>query len=188
VLSPRFEGAPSSDRVVTFWDLIQAVAVRSLRFDPKAKKISLGHIRSVVAECEKRGIRYPLAADHTLYVFGSRLVLKTSEGVYIGADGVDRDQMYAGQIVEPFLREISFDGERMAESWKPLESSRYQVLLDPMMRFGLPRVSPGNILVESLTQAVASEGGISEAARAFETLEEAVLLALKYQELLSSAA
>ena len=54
-LKPRFDST-AEDRVVTFWDLIQALAVRRVRTSPMGKRISLQHIRDVVGECEGMGI------------------------------------------------------------------------------------------------------------------------------------
>lgn len=185
VLTPRF----GDSRVVSFWDLIQAVSVRQLRQNPKASRITLQHIRSIVDECVAMGITYPLARNHTLYVFGNRLILRTDDGQFVGLKkGEDKGQFYEGKIIQPFLTEIKFDDSRLARVWTPLRSQKYRIDLDSERRFGLPVVQPGAILVSSLVDAVESEGSIEAAAEAYETGVEAVTLALKYQDYLAPAA
>ena len=188
VVVSRIESEPEN-RVVAFWDLIQAVTIRNLRQDPKAAKLSLQHIRDVVKECQDRGLTFPFARRHSLYVFSNRLILRVEDGDYIGlAKGVDKNQLYHSQIIEPFLHELVWDQNKMAKVWTPLNFSKYRIDLNSERRFGLPIVEPGGILAESLADAAQSEGSIAAAAEAFETEEEAVTLALKYREYLSPAA
>jgi uncharacterized protein (DUF433 family) len=186
VIRPRLN---SSDRIVTFSDLMQAVAVRTLRQNPKGSKVPLQQIREVVEQCEKKGVTSPLARQHTLYVFGGRLILRTASDDYIGlASGVDKGQLYQGKIIEPFLEEVRFGSDSIVDQWSPLSSKKYRISLDANRRFGLPIVEPGGVLVNALVEAVASEGSIKAASEAFEVDEEAVQLAWKYQEYLSQAA
>ena len=186
-LRPRIQPA-NGERLVTFWDLIQAVAVRNLRKSPKTSRISLQLIRTVVRECEEKGYEFPLAREHRLYWFSNRLILKTDDDQYIGLKpGTDLNQLYNGIIIEPFLKEVQFI-DKLAHTWTPLESAHFSVNLNADRRFGMPIIEPGGILVSALTDAVESEGSIEAAADAFEIETEAVLLALKYHEYLASAA
>jgi uncharacterized protein (DUF433 family) len=185
----RRQLADSERRVITFWDLIQANAVRTLRMHPKGKRLTLQHIRRVVKECEEKELWYPLARKHILYVFGGRLILRTADGEYVGLDPkIDRDQLYHARIVEPFLEELSFNEDGMATSWTPLTSPNFRVSLDADRRFGMPAIEPGGILVSALVSAAHAEGSIEEAADSFETKPEAVVLAMKYEEYISPAA
>jgi uncharacterized protein (DUF433 family) len=192
-LRPRFapEGGEYEDRVVTFWDLIQAVAVRTLRRSERGSRIRLHHIREVVEKCEDENINFPLARNHSLYWFSNRLILKIDEDRYIGlTSGLDKDQLYDGRIIEPFLQDVTFadDSDAMARRWIPLRDRKYEVSLDVDRRFGMPVIEPAGILVSALVDAVYAEGSIEGAADSFETETEAVRLALKYREYLSSAA
>ena len=183
----RFENVERDDRLLTFHDLIEAVAVRTMRKSCEGK-IELLHIRDVVNECEERGLTSPLARQHTLYWFSNRLILKTSDSDYIGLKpGTDKSQLYHGVIIEPFLKEVTFDGG-LAQVWTPLSSANFAVKLDADRRFGMPIIEPGGLLVSALTDAVLSEGSIDSAAAAFDLSVEAVLLALKYEEYLMSPA
>ncbi len=176
------------DRLVTFVDLIQAVAVRTVRTSDKGSRITLDHVREVVAECESQGIHFPLAKKHAIYWYSNRLVLKIGKDTYIGTKpGIDKSQLYHGLIIEPFLKEVTFSGD-YAQSWTPLKSHRFRISLNADRRFGMPVVEPGGILVSAISDAVSAEGSIERAAHAFETEPEAIRLALKYQEYLASPA
>lgn len=181
VLDPRLGNDPD-ERVVTFWDLIQAVAVRALRANAQGSRLSLQHIRTVIELAERDySIRFPLARKHTLYVYSNRLILRLGDE-YIGIEpGVDKDQLYHHKIIEPFLEELEFDHDKMADQWTPLRSQNYHISLDANRRFGMPIVEPNGLLVESLSDAVDSEGSIEAAADAFEVEAEAVNLAVKYR-------
>jgi uncharacterized protein (DUF433 family) len=189
VLRPRF-GTDREDRLITFVDLIQALTVRVLRTGPKASKITLQHIRDVVQECGNRNIQFPLAREHTLYWYSNRLILKTKEDEYVGlTPAIDKDQIYSGHIIEPFLKEIQFgEQDKLAHVWTPLRWAQFTVELNDNRRFGMPTIEPGGILVSALVDAVESEGSEERAADAFDVRPEAVSLALKYQEYLQSAA
>lgn len=189
VVRPQLE--PRDEvRVVTFWDLIQAVGIRRLRTaTEKRLRPSLSHIRQVVDECQERGITHPLARKHTLYWYANRLILQTEEGDLIGTvPGLDKNQLYQGKIIEPYLKEIVYDENLMARIWTPLESRDCRVNLNADRRFGLPIIEPYGVLTNALTDAVSSEGSIEAAADAFEVPEDAVMLAIKFDDYLSSAA
>lgn len=189
VVRQRF-GGEGKERVVTFIDLIQAVSVRRLRQSSIASKVTLSHIRDVVNACEREGIEFPLARDHTLYWLSKRLVLRIDEDRFIGlTPEIDKNQLYSGKIIEPFLKEVKFDDhDGLARVWTPLKGLDHRIDLNADRRFGMPIVEPCGILVSALVDAVETEGSIERAADAFEVEEEAVSLALKYQEFLQSAA
>lgn len=188
VIAPRIPQI-ENERVITFWDLIQAVAIRNLRFCPTTAKIPLQKIREAVDSCQEQGFTFPLARDHNLYWFSNRLVLKVNDDTYKGIKPrVDKDQLYSGPIIEPFLKDVKFGADKLATVWTPLTRGSYRVDLNAEKRFGMPIIEPGGVLVDALVNAVEAEGSIEAAADAFEVDAEAVLLALKYREYLASAA
>jgi len=181
VLTPRFDDV-AGERVVCFWDLIQAVGVRNLRTHRAGQKLSLQNIRqSIQIVKSEYEIDFPLARKHTLYVYANRLILRIGDD-YIGLDKkIDKDQLYHHAIIAPYMQEIQFDTKSMAQQWQPLESKHYSVQLRGDRRFGMPTIEPGGILVEALAEAAEAEGSIEAAAEAFDTKSEAVNLARKYQ-------
>jgi len=158
------------------------------------KRISLQHIRDVVGECEGMGITSPFARRHTLYWFSDRLILRTDDSrtggeQYIGLSaGVDKDQLYHGAIIRPYLEDVYYGSDKMARRWTALSSANYRVVLDSDRRFGMPIIEPDGVLVSALIDAIESEGSTQQAARAFDIRPEAIDLAIKYQEYLSPAA
>ena len=187
-LRPQLGAPRREDRVVTFWDMIQSVAVRQMRTSEKGERISLDHVRRVVDECESVDITYPLARRHTLFWFANRLILKIGDDYYGTTSSIDKHQKYANPIIEPFLTEVDFGQDDLVTTWNPLEFKNYKISLSADRRFGMPTVEPVGVLASALVDAVASEGSIEAAAESFEVTSEAVRIALKYDEYLSSAA
>lgn len=178
----------NTDRVLSFADLIQAVAIRTLRTSSVGKRVTLQHIRDVVQACDAMGVQYPLARSHQVYWFANRLIVRVKDQ-YVGiAPGVDKHQLYSAQIVEPFLQEVTFAPDDIATSWRPLSHDGFSIVLDANRRMGMPFVEPGGVLVSALVNAVNTEGSIEAAAESFEVPEGAVRMALKYEEFLSPAA
>ncbi len=190
VVTPRFEG--SQQRIVSFTDLMQVVAIRTLRQSPKAKAITLQHIREVVAECAERGYDYPLAKRHTLYAFGNKLLLRIQnqdgEDVYTGVANKDRDQLFQNPIIEPFLSEVEYGQDDLMFCWKPMQLGDYRIVLDKNRRFGMPLVEPYGISAFTLAESAQAEGSIEAAADSHEVSRDAVSLALKYVDSLTPAA
>lgn len=180
VTSPQ-KGEIEGERVVTFWDLIQAVGIRNLRLQTRSSSIPLQRIRNVLNEARKEfGLEFPLARRHTIYIYSNRLILKHNDD-WIGLTrGIDRHQLYSHKLIEHYLEELKYDDEGMADEWTPLSSSKYRVSLNADRRFGAPTIEPGGILVESLADSIESEGSVDAAAEAFEVEREAVVLAQKY--------
>lgn len=187
-LRPQLGESRQGDRVVTFCDMIQSVAVRQMRTSEKGQRISLDHVRRVVDECESAGITYPLARRHTLYWYSSRLILKIGDDYYGTTTSVDKQQKYLNPIIEPFLTEVEFGQDDLVATWNPLEFQNYRISLSADRRFGMPTVEPVGVLASALVDAVESEGSIDAAAESFDVTCEAVRIALKYDEFLSSAA
>lgn len=190
VVRPRI--APDGgERVVAFWDLMQAVAIRNLRLSPLGKRVPLEHIREAVEACEKIGFSFPLARRHTLFVFLDRLILKLGEE-YVGlsATADDKDQWYNKQIVEPFISDVSFKDDGMAFKWTPYYYRDFRVSLNSETRFGAPIVESSDgksihISVDALVDSIVSEGSVEAAADAYEVPVDAVLAAKNYLDNLS---
>lgn len=175
------------EKVITFTDLMQAVAIRTLRQSPKAKGISLQDIRAAVAECERIGYQNPLASPHSLYAFGKRLIIRLKNGDYVGLLREDKGQIHEGLIIEPFLNEVDYDEDYMYR-WTPMTLGDCKVVLDKNRRFGMPCIEPYGILASALVESACAEGSIECAADSHLVSVDAVRLALKYHESLQPAA
>lgn len=179
VVRPQLEG---DDKIVTFWDLIQMVAIRQLRQDNEGRRVPLQHIREVVDMArEDFNLPYPLARDHTIYVYDKRLLIQIGDQLIGTKKGLDRGQHYEHKIMEPFLTELEFGKDDLAESYEPLTMGEKRVRLAKDRRFGQPVIEPYGILASTLVDAVVAEGSVDAAAAAYEVDPVAVRLAQKWE-------
>ncbi len=182
----------TSEKVVTFLDFIQTLAVREVR---NRHGVSLQKIRHGVDEARHRyGIDYPLARRHTIYLFGDQkgqghgeIVIRLPD-----VDGPDDERFiqltgrYQGNlmmptVIERFLKDLQFDPDsRLASQYSPMAYGDASIVLNPHRRFGEPIVDPGGYTAETLWHATNTEGGIKAAAEAFGVTIDEVKLANDY--------
>jgi len=175
------------ERVITFLDLIQTLAIRAARQRPHT--VPLPKIREAIRTAtEDFGLETPLAYKHKMFFFDGSIIIQLDRQ-FTGLTGRDRGQAMMPQIVEPFMDEIDWsDTDGLARIWTPRTLGGHSVVLDPKLRFGQPTIQPGGLLVEALADAAKAEGSVEAAAEAFEIDREAVVLATKYQDYLSGIA
>ncbi len=181
-----------SEKVVTFLDFVQTLAVREVR---NRHGISLQKIRNAVDKArDEYGIRYPLACWHAIYLFGDQkgqghgeiVIRLAGEGIgdedrHVQLTGPGRDSLLMYPVVETFLQDLRFDPEtKLASQYSPLSKGNASIVLNPHRRFGEPIVDPGGYTAEALWHATNTEGGINEAAEAYGVTVAEVELANRY--------
>jgi uncharacterized protein (DUF433 family) len=180
----------ASEKVVTFLDFIQTLAVREVR---NRHGLSLQKIRLGVEQAQKRySIEYPLARRHTIYLFSDQkgeghgeIVIKLPDKEYIQLTGKDKDNLMMRPVVEMFLEDLHFDPQTgLATQYSPMVDDGASIVLNPHRRFGEPIVDPGGYTAETLWHATNTEGGIEEAAEAYGVTVSEVRLANKYYDTL----
>lgn len=187
----RRPGKPATDgSVVTFLDLVQAMAVRAIRLQ---RRIPLDEIRDFARWAqEEHGLSHPFARAHRTYLLGSELVLRVDgEGEspeYLERSGRRGGQRLMREIVETYLDDLSFGADRLACRYTPLRDGSRCVLLDPRHRLGQPLVMPVGVSVGELVAAVAAEGSVKGAARVHDIDPADVRLALRYHDALRGVA
>ena len=184
----------SSEKVVTFVDLIQTLAIREVR---NRHKIPLQKIRQAVDEARRHyGVDYPLACRHTIYLFSDRkgeghgniVIRRPDDDEYVQLTGRDRGALLMRPVVEMFLQDLRYDPETgLASVYCPMTGEGASIKLDPRRRFGEPIVDPGGYTAETLWDATNTEGGIEAAAEAFGISVGEVTLANRYYDLLLSS-
>jgi uncharacterized protein (DUF433 family) len=185
-----------SEKVVTFLDFVQTLAVREVR---NRHGISLQRIRQGVDEARQRyGIDYPLACRHTIYLFSDlkgkghgQIVIRrpddddSVEDRYVQLTGKDRGNLLMRPVVEMFLQDLRFDPTTgLASQYSPMYEGDARIVLNPHRRFGEPIVDPGGYTAETLWDATNAEGGIEAAAEAFGVTVGEVRLANRYYDTL----
>jgi len=190
------------DKVVTFLDFIQTLAIREVR---QRYGLPLQRIRQGVDEARERyGLEYPLACKHRIFLFSDQqregqgdIVIRVDGpddddgGIverYIQLTGRARGNLLFKSVVEMFLDDLSFDPTtQLASRYRPMSHGGASVLLDPHRRFGEPVIEPGGYTAEALWHATNAEGGIAAAAGAFGVTADEVILANRYFDMLLAA-
>jgi uncharacterized protein (DUF433 family) len=186
----------STDKVVTFLDFVQTLAVREVR---NRHGIPLQRIRQGVDEARKRyGVEYPLARRHTIYLFSDQkgeghgqIVIRRPDDLdgigdqFIQVTGRGRKNLLMRPVVEMFLQDLQFDPKTgLASEYRPMTEEGASIVLNPHRRFGEPIVDPSGYTAETLWDATNIEGGIEAAAAAFGVTADEVKLANRYFDFL----
>lgn len=190
----------SSEKVITFVDFVQTLAVREVR---NRWRVPLQRIRQGVDEARQRyGVDYPLACRHKIFVFGDResrghgqIVIRRPDDddpnvdQYVQLTGRERGNLLLGPVVEMFLEDLQFDPTTgLASQYSPMSDGNARIVLNPHRRFGEPIVDPGGYTAETLWDATNIEGGIEAAAEAFGVTVGEVRLANRYFDMLQNRA
>jgi len=192
VLRAELAGGGEPDKLVTFLDFVQAMAIRSVRVCDK--KFPLPKIRSACDEAMARcSVRFPLASrDHGIFLFGPREKLHLCEMVilvgtdpdglnqYVMASGKSRGNRVMTKIAEPFMQGIEFGSSEYAERYTAWSEGDRKILMDPHQRLGEPYLPSCGYTALALWEAYLSEGGTAEAAKAYDIDEEDVMMVCNY--------
>jgi uncharacterized protein (DUF433 family) len=184
---PVLPPSGSEEKTLTFLDFVQAMAVRAIR---REKHVPLPKIRDAVAVAEKRyNLTHIFARPHCTVLFmGDIFIYPKDCDAPVQITGKRPHQMALRPLIEPFQRDLSFDEKGLANLFTAYRYADESVVIDPAVRFGEPCVPSCGYSARTLYDAVLSEGGVTEAAKAFGVAEAAVDVALRYYESLDLAA
>ncbi|MEX0718406.1 MAG: hypothetical protein WD066_17560 [Planctomycetaceae bacterium] len=189
VVTPRLLDQPPDDRLVTFLDFVQALAIRNLRIN---YKISLSKIRAAVDRArEQFEVEYPFAMSHTTYLFSDRartghgeLVIQLDDGEdepkLVQLSGKAAGNLVMAEVVELYLDQLSFDERGLAEAYRAGGDEENPIVMDPALRFGEPVLRRCGYTAETLWEASILEGGLDAAARAYGVDRTDVALACEF--------
>ncbi|MFM9965940.1 MAG: hypothetical protein ACKV2Q_32565 [Planctomycetaceae bacterium] len=186
VVKPQI--APDDDdRVITFLDFIQALAIRAIR--TQYPKISLHKIRKAVDLVEERlGIKCPFAREHKSFIYDEREIALEVDGKLIQISGINSGNLMIGPIAELYLKRIHFGEDGFAAQYVAWGDNRNPIVMDPKRRFGEPIVASCGYTAQTLWDASIVEGGLEAAAKAYGVKIEEVTAACDYYDHLASAA
>jgi uncharacterized protein (DUF433 family) len=186
-------------KTVTFRDMIQALAIRDIRH---SFGLPLQKIREAVEFVRDRyGIQYPFAMQHTTYLVSDQrhkghgnIVIRipglsdADDEQFVQASGDGKANLLIKEAAELYLEELRYDSGGYADEYRPMTSEDDSILLTPDRRFGEPIVESCGYTVQTLRDAVISEGSIEAAAEEFGVSVASVKLAYRYYDhLLNSA-
>lgn len=192
VISSQLAKEGESEKLVTFLDFVQVLAIRQVRL--RERKFPLPRIRKA---CEiatnEYGIEYPLAAkNHRIFLFGPKdKPLLCEMVIHIGQDefGKDRYLQLGGrksgnfvisEIAEPFMRRIRFGESKWAEEYTAFETEAGRIVMDPHKRFGEPFLPSCGYTARALWEAYQAEGSEENAAAAYGVSLNDIRLSCEY--------
>jgi hypothetical protein len=183
VLPPTGDG----EKTLSFWDFVQAIAIRTIR---RERKVPLSKIREAVERAERDyGLTNIFARPHQTVLFAGEIFIYPKDtDAPVQITGKKPHQMAMRPLVEPYQRDLAFDEQGLARLFTAFRFADQEVVIDPAVRFGEPYVPSCGYSARTLHDAVLSEGGVPEAAKAFGVSEEAVEVAFRYYDSLEAAA
>lgn len=175
------------EKTLSFLDLVQALAVRAIR---REKNVPLPKIRQAVQIAERDyGLSHIFARPHQTALFmGDIFVYPEGQDSPVQLTGKLPHQLAIRKLVEPYQRDLAFSESGLARLFTAFRFADQSVVIDPAVRFGEPYVTSCGYSARTLYEAVLSEGGVPQAAKAFDVAEDAVDAAFRYYDSLPLAA
>jgi uncharacterized protein (DUF433 family) len=168
----------SDDKVLSFLDFVQALAVRSVRI---THRVPLTKIRHAVKIAESEyGIRYPFARMHTTYLVGSEIIIKLGEDEYAQISGKHAKNRVIAKVVELYMKDLSFDPEGLAQKYDAFVWNGYTVSMNPHIRFGEPMVVSCGYSASALYDAFKANEDIDLAAREYGVTPFEIEVSIRY--------
>lgn len=185
VLHPQIE--QPGEKVVTFLDFVQALAVRAIRTQ---HQIALDKVRTAIEVAEQEfQVKWPLARRHTIYLLGRDIqIVPELNGDPVQVTGPAKGQVSLRSVVELHLRDLGWDAEGLARHYRPFLWGDREISMNPEEHFGEPVVPSCRYSARVLWEAAETEGGIEPAAAAYGVQEEEVEVACRYFDHLQGAA
>jgi hypothetical protein len=183
----------TDQRVVSFLDFVQTLAIRNIRLK---KKIPLQKIREAMRFAENTWqMQFPFAMQHTTYLWGTDIVIsppnRDQQEVrnYVESTGKHKGSVLLTPIVEMYLEDLHFDDpvSGLAQRYDIFQRGDVTITMNPHRRFGEPLL-PSGYAARTIWDAVDIEGGIQEAATAFAIAKEEVQAAMHFLDHLSGNA
>jgi uncharacterized protein (DUF433 family) len=183
------EIARDEGKFLTFYEFVEALAIKSLRVD---KHASLQKIRAAIQEAsEKYGIKYPFAQqNHRTVLIGGDFHIFLEIDAPTGLTGKDRAQKSFRPCLEPFMEALRFDEKKMACEYIAYRfgAGDKVIKMNPKFCFGEPMVSNTGYTAETLYKAAVAEGDYDRAAKFYDVEREYIVAACSYWEGLTTFA
>lgn len=172
VLHPQFDG---ESKLVSFLDLIQALAIREIRMQ---RRIPLSKFRQAIKVAkETLKLAHPFARRHCTYLnYNGELVIRPAAGgdEFIEASGKQRGARLI-PFVEMYLDDLSFDPRTgLATEYQIFTSNDdVPITMNPERRFGEPLL-PSGYTPFAIWESINVEGGIDRTAKLYGIPKEEV--------------
>lgn len=182
---PVVEAQLANNRLISFYDLVQAMAIDRAR----SERISLPKIKNAIDYAKERyGVQFPLAHNHDLIYFDGELHIEFPDKKAIQVSGKGKNQILMRKIIEPFKMNLHFGDDGLVTKFVPLKYNNKQIVLDPTRQFGHPLVNGTGYRADVLAEAYETEMSENLVADLFNISVEDVKIAVKYIKGLKEAA
>jgi len=178
---PVIDSQLRSQHLVSFYDLIQAMAI------DKARKhhISLHKIRKAISNAkEYYSVDFPLAYDHKLELFDNELYILFPNQKLTQITGRPIGQMASVLIAEPFMEDLHFNTKGLVIKFTPFKKYGRQITLDPQRQFGHPVVGETGYRADVLDKAFSIEDSAEFVAHAYNIDVKDIKTAVAYMKYL----
>jgi uncharacterized protein (DUF433 family) len=187
----RQEPDASEEKIVSFLEFVQAMAVRSIRL---THKVPLKKIRQALSKAERDyDLPYLFAREHTTFLFNDEILVRRGtvemdEDEYIELSGKGAGNRMFGKVVELYMRDLVFDTSGLASEYLAYDWRGNRIVMNPHRRFGEPLVTSCGYSAKALWDAFRAEGSIEATAKAYGVKPEEVEAACRYFDWLSKPA
>lgn len=190
VILPQLKNQ-NGDKVVTFLDFVQALAIRRIRHE---RRISLPKLREAYFRArDEFHVPYPLALDSTrIGLFGPPDDLSKQE-IYICPDKSDDEakkyfqltgkkhgNQLIGEVVMTYSKRLIYDDTGLASQYIAYTNEDGRFMMDPEIRFGEPYSEDSGYTAKTLFDAYQSEGSVTRAAQVYGVKPVLVELAVEF--------
>lgn len=175
VIEPQYR----DERLVSFCDLVQAMAIDKAR----DQGVSLPKIRQAIKLAkEKYKVDFPLAHNHQLVLFDNDLHVCFPNDTVIQVSGRGRNQKLMKQIIEPFMKDLHFDREGLVIRYTPFKKFGREITLDPSKQFGQPLVNHTGYRADVLEKSYLVEKSMDFVASLYNVDIKDVKVAVSYMK------
>jgi uncharacterized protein (DUF433 family) len=177
------------DRIVTFVDFVQVLAIRQLRRQKPAP--SLEKIRKAYEEAvERYDVRYPFAYSHKCFYDGKEIWIELpwrkhgDDELFTQMTGRGRGQSMIREIAEIYIDRIEFEGEdHIASKFTLWRDELGAVTMDPAKRFGEPLLESGYTFT-TIAEAYRQCRDVKTVAEEYDISREEIVVALRCEDYL----
>lgn len=174
------------EKLLTFEEFIEAIAIRSLREKGFSLKSILAALTQAELLCDATKVftnpNFRFLADKK----EKRLYVAPKSDSPVGIEGKnDVGQIAFETVIKDYLQLIEFDKNYNALVYRPLEMDGFNIALNPTRSFGEPIVEQVDYPVRTLIRAIKEEGSIEKAAWMYDVPEQALKLAMYYEKYLN---
>jgi uncharacterized protein (DUF433 family) len=168
-------------KAISFLDLIEAVAIRSLRVD---YQISFQKFREAVKTARDRyGVDHPFAQQRRKTILIGRdlhIFLDDDSGNPVQITGRNVGQESFRTCIEAYMQDLTFDEKGIVNLYRAFHFNGQDIVLTPKIHFGDPIVRENGYTAQTLYKAAIAEGSIKRAAEIYEASVESVEAAYRY--------